>query len=659
MTLAPNGSCKIGVKMTPGGTGMRSASLNVRGTPGGNASATLRGTGLAPGQISLVPQGAFNVVDVGAPIAVPFTVTNTGGAATTAISLTPAGATEFTITNDQCTGMTLDPNASCMFKVLFTPTTYGARSGMVTASATTGGTSVAAFQATGRDYVLLTVTKQGMGNGTISASGLTCTNTMCTGQYPRTDPAAFQVVNISATPDAVSIFGGWGVACNGTAGCQVTMSMPQSVTAAFTVKQILLTATIRSVSGQTGSVSTGDGSFTCPMGTCGPGKHNAQPMITFIATPNMGYTFAAWSDGPCKGVNPTCTIPATGDITVTATFGPPNYMFVTSSTVVPGRLNGIAGADAECSARATAAGLPGVYKAWINDKGVDSINRIGPGGWVRTDGRPFTRGLGALMASNQTVYYPPRVDENGNDFGTKRTPVITGGNNYGLNFGYQCNGTTTASWTQTTGGAYIGIANAGSQYWSFNELDGAGCSDQLHLYCFRTDLPAVAITFPPENAKHIFVSDTSFIPTPMTGLQAADIQCQKDATTHALPNPGTYVAFLATSTTPAIKRVKIDGPTWKRPDEVLVAATPTDLAMGNLMAPINVQGDGTYKNPQMWTGAADPMSVGTNTCKDWTNASGMTMGQFGYPNATIVPDWFNSGNLTCDNLYSWIICIEP
>jgi hypothetical protein len=664
MTLAPNGTCKIGVKMMPSATGMRSASLNVRSTPGGNAVATLRGVGLAPGQIALAAQGTFNVVDVGSPVSVPFTVTNTGGAPTTALSLGLTGATEFTITGDTCTNMTLAAGAMCSFKVVFTPTTYGARAGMVSAMAATGGTSTAALAATGRDYVQLTVTKTGGGGGTISASGLTCNNNICTGSYARTDPAAFQVVNISATPDSLSTFGPWGGACTGNGGCQVTMSMAQSVTAAFSVKQVLIGATIASVSGQTGSVATDDGAFTCPTGTCGPTKHDAKAMITFKATPSANMSFIAWSNGPCKGVNPTCTVPLTGDVYVTATFGPPNYMFVTSSTIIPGRLNGIAGADTECSNRATAAGLPGVYKAWINDKGVDANTRIGAGGWVRTDGRPFTRNLATLTQSAQVVYYPPRVDENGNDLGPKRIPVMTGGNNYGVNFGLQCNGAGTASYTSQTGGAYIGFAAAGSQYWAYSELDSSGCMNQQHLYCFRTDLATagnpIGITFPPvANARRIFVTDFAFVPGPQ-GLTSADKQCQADAAYYALPNAANFVAFLATSTKSAVSRLDLTGPPWKRTDEVLIVNATADIVTGNLISPIDLAGDGaTYKNPQMWTGMMDPNQPGTNTCKDWTSNSVNDKGTMGYPNSAVIPDWFNSFQLTCDNMYAWVMCIEP
>jgi hypothetical protein len=658
MTLAPNATCKVGIKMTPAGTGARNATLAVRGSPGGTAVATLRGTGLAPGMIVLAPQPKmYGVVDVGAPSSVPFTVTNTGGSPTTAIALQLTGDVTFTITNDQCTGMTLAPMGACMFSAVFTPTTFGPRGSSLSASAATGGTSVSALTGTGRDFVALTVTKNGTGGGTVAASGLSCANTTCMGSYPRTDPAAFQVVSLTAAPDAFSTFTGWtGAGCTGTGTCQVTMNMAQAVTATFAVKQVNITATNISVSGQTGTIVTDDGAFTCAAGTCGPTKHNAQATIGIVAKPAGGSNFIAWSNGPCKGVNPTCNVPLTGDLDVTATFGPPNYMFVTSTTVIPGRLGGIAGGDAECVARATAAGLPGTYRAWLSDVeggvAINAIDHVGDkGGWVRTDGRPFTPSGSGI--NKGVIYYPPRVDEAGNDLGPKRIPVVTGSTGSGMNFGVQCGG-----YMQTAGSAYIGLAAAGSFYWSYNELDSQGCQDSLHLYCFRTDLSATVTITTLTPAHHLFISDLAV--KPVGGLAGLDAECIADAKAAGLANFTTYVALLATSTKPALSRINATTGPWKRFDEVVVAATTADLGIGNLIAPIDVAADGvTYKNPSVWTGAVDPMTAGDATCTDWTSPANTVRGRYGYPNAASTPDWFSSGQVTCDQAGMYVICAEP
>lgn len=57
------------------------------------------------------------------------------------------------------------------------------------------------------------------------------------------------------------------------------------------------------------------------------------------------------------------------------------YVFVTRGTY-PGDLGGVAGADFRCQSSATAAGLEGVYRAWISDATVNAADRISwPGPW--------------------------------------------------------------------------------------------------------------------------------------------------------------------------------------------------------------------------------------------------------------------------------------
>jgi hypothetical protein len=652
--LQPGASCTVGVKMTPAGTGGRGATLSVTGSPGGTAIANLRGTGLAPGMVVLSPSPKdFSIVDVGSPSTVPFMVTNSGGASTTALTVALAGATEFTLTNDACTGRSLAAGGQCGFSVVFTPTTYGARSGSVSVSATTGGSSSSALSATGRDYVTLTVTKAGTGGGTVAATGLTCTSTTCTGSYPRTDASTFQRVDLSAAPDALSTFAGWSNSgCSGTGGCSVTMDSAKSVTATFTIKTVHVSVTNVGLAGQTGVVAASDGTLSCSSGTCTV-DHPAAASFTLVATPAPGSTFAGWSGGGCKGIKPTCTVALTGDLTTTATFAPQSYMFVTSSLVVPGRLFGVAGADTECGNRAAAAGLPGTYHAWISTMGTDAIGRVGSGGWVRTDGRPFAKSAMALKTlSNQPVYYPPRVDENGNDLGPTRIIAATGGNNDGTNFGVQCN-----NYMSTTGSMYVAFATAGTGSWAYSYLDSQGCATPAHLYCFRTDLTAT-ITPPAAAGRHIFTSDLAF--TPGGGLAAADAQCQLDAKAAGFLNFAKYIALLAGSGMPASSRLDLTGPPWQRADGVFVVATAADLASGNLLAPIDLDADGSmYASRAVWSGAADLVSKGDATCGDWMTPTSASSSHYGYPNFGDNPDWFNSGTLTCDYVNMYLICVEP
>ena len=76
----------------------------------------------------------------------------------------------------------------------------------------------------------LTVTKTGSGSGMISASGLSCIGTTCTGSYPYNTP-----VTITAIPDSTSNFTEW-TGCDSTNSntCTVTMTGNRSVSAVFT-----------------------------------------------------------------------------------------------------------------------------------------------------------------------------------------------------------------------------------------------------------------------------------------------------------------------------------------------------------------------------------------------------------------------------------------
>ena len=77
----------------------------------------------------------------------------------------------------------------------------------------------------------LTVTIAGDGIGTVTSTpaGLTCEGTACAGSFP-----SGAVVTLTPSPAAGSTFVAWGGACNGTAGCTVTLKGAAIVTAELT-----------------------------------------------------------------------------------------------------------------------------------------------------------------------------------------------------------------------------------------------------------------------------------------------------------------------------------------------------------------------------------------------------------------------------------------
>jgi hypothetical protein len=247
-------------------------------------------------------------------------------------------------------------------------------------------------------------------------------------------------------------------------------------------------------------------------------------------------------------------------------------MFVSSSTIVPGKLGEIAVADKECQRLASNASLPGTYKAWISTVGTDAKARVGNGGWVRTDGRPFAKNLAALAnQSNQAIYYPPRLDETGKDVGNSHVYVATGGLSDGSAFGSQC-----GDYNSPTGGLYVGDASDGSYAWAMKELDSSGCGQPYPIYCFRSDGLAADTIPPPQPGRRIFVSAKPFVPGSSV---SPDQMCQADAASANLANASQFLAFLATSTTPAIKRLGASGMPWKRVDDVFVVRQISDFAV--------------------------------------------------------------------------------
>jgi hypothetical protein len=602
--------------------------------------------------LSLAPSPAgFGVVDVGQSVPLPMTLTNAGDASTGTITVQVTGSPAFGVTDDACSGAALAPLSQCTFTLNFSPSTFGPASATVDAQSSSGPSTSASATGTGRDHVPLTIQFAGDGGGVVSGVEPPCPSPgPCTVDVPRTDPTAIPQLDLSAEPDALSSFDGWGGACTGTGTCSVLMDQPRSVTATFTLPMVPISLTVLGVAGHAGTLAAEDGSVTCS-GSCPDLSHAATTSLTLVATAAPGSSFAAWTSGPCRGTDPTCTFPLTSAVAISATFGPQTYMFVTSSTVVPGMLGGIEGGDSECQRLADNAGLPGTYMAWLSTSDIDARDRVGAGGWMRTDGRPFTHSLKNLTdPAYLTVYYPPRVDEAGNDLGNVSTLVATGGTTDGVASGDQCHG-----YTSTAGNLFIGDASSGSHAWSNTQVVPGGCASPFHLYCFRSDMNAGAITPPVQAGRRVFVTTGPFVISPTAN---PNVFCQEEADDAGLPQA--FVAFLATSTTPAMNLIASQGP-WKRLDEVIVANQANDFATGKLLAPFSLAPDGvTYRPDRVWTGATDPTVPGTATCSDWSVPT--TSALVGDGRTTAAPAWFSLGNtatIPCSDPNTHLMCLEP
>jgi hypothetical protein len=79
----------------------------------------------------------------------------------------------------------------------------------------------------GAQHPVLSVTTDGSGAGTVTASGISCPSS-CSQSYP-----GGAAVTLTARPAPGSTFAGWGGACSGRSSCVVTMDREQLVTASF------------------------------------------------------------------------------------------------------------------------------------------------------------------------------------------------------------------------------------------------------------------------------------------------------------------------------------------------------------------------------------------------------------------------------------------
>ncbi len=139
-TIPPFTGCLVGITFTAGATGSRTASITIADNAFGNPhSATLSGTGIAPGTVNFSSSGlSFGDQPVGVaspPRAV--TLTNNGGGTLTITSITLTNTADFS-KNDNC-GASLNAGANCTITVTFTPTGIGARVGAIVINASDSG----------------------------------------------------------------------------------------------------------------------------------------------------------------------------------------------------------------------------------------------------------------------------------------------------------------------------------------------------------------------------------------------------------------------------------------------------------------------------------------------------------------------------------------
>ncbi|MDP1822693.1 MAG: choice-of-anchor D domain-containing protein [Archangium sp.] len=138
--LAPMSQCTFSLVFAPSAAGSKTATVTAQATPGGAPTASLSGTGLSPPALAGLPTpGVFASTVQGqdsAPVA--FTITNSGGATSPALTTTLAGtnAGDFLISSDTCDTATVAAMGTCVVTLRFHPLGTGSRNGTLTVSGT-------------------------------------------------------------------------------------------------------------------------------------------------------------------------------------------------------------------------------------------------------------------------------------------------------------------------------------------------------------------------------------------------------------------------------------------------------------------------------------------------------------------------------------------
>jgi hypothetical protein len=153
-------------------------------------------------------------------------------------------------------------------------------------------------------------------------------------------------------------------------------------------------------------------------------------------------------------------------------------VFVSSATY-NGNLGGLTGADNKCQALATAAGLPGTYKAWLSDGTGSPSTRFTQHDFY------YVLANGTKIADNWTDLtdgsLANRIALSESGAAVNDVIVWTGTGTTGASAGSNC-----GNWSQS---GYLNRGMDGASYytdsWWTSYSEGAFCEGGYHLYCFE------------------------------------------------------------------------------------------------------------------------------------------------------------------------------
>ncbi|MCC6993300.1 MAG: choice-of-anchor D domain-containing protein, partial [Deltaproteobacteria bacterium] len=665
--LAPAGMCAFTVRFAPTAAGARNSTVTVSATPGGSRQVVLEGSGADP--LGWTGNATFAGTLPAASSENVFVLRNDGSVSSGALAITITGANAGDFVRQapgagECVdGTALVAAASCMVRVRFSASAPGARSAMLQATASPGGTPMLALTGTGLRSAILDgspgptymfSSPQGVGTSssprawTVTNSGDENTGamTITTGgdlaDFPFTTTCnSGSVINahsscgfdISFRPTAL-----------GTRTATFQVSAGPGGTALLTVSGTgQPTLSVSVVGGGTGLVTSSPAGISCPP-TCAAGfPLNATVQLRARTANGANAFFRGWGAGDCSGSFQDCNLTMSQGRSAIAQIAPitHNLAFV-SSTALAANLGGVAAYDAQCNALASAAGInnfdaPGgsAYVAWMSDSVTAAPSRLASArGFVRRDGVPFGDDQGSLL-SQARVLGALSLDETGRDVGNRE--VMTGTDN----FGSAVVGGTCSNWASSsvTESVTLGASHGGPLAWS---QSGSGTCDVARpIYCLMRNRNAAVNPPTLTGTRRVWVS-SGYTP----GVTTPDAHCDGDKPAGV----ASARAMIATTTVLASSVVTL-ATTYVRPDGHVVGSGAQLASEATLQSGIWQTSSGSYfaTGGETWTGSqGSPGVLATlaGSCEDWTRAD-TGIGRRG--NLRLVSSWFQGdASAPCD-----------
>lgn len=304
-------------------------------------------------------------------------------------------------------------------------------------------------------------------------------------------------------------------------------------------------------------------------------------------------------------------------------------VFVTSTTY-NGNLGGLAGADAKCQARATAANLGGSWKAWLSDSGASVVSRFSHANV------PYKLINGTVVANNwddliggslQNAITISELNKPANS-GLVWTNTKTDGTQLNTGSNKAC-GNWWIGYYDSNAVGMMGNAWQTSNRWTNDQFGyNVTCQNMATLYCFEQDPNYI-----PTSTKRVFVTSTTYNGN-LGGLSGADAKCEERA--HSANLGGTWKAWLSDSKTSAASRLThSSGPyqllstNFVPSGGTFIADNWADLTDGNLKPFAYIRVDENRKDwgavnnydPFAWTGTNEYGQMdryNSDYCQDWT-----------------------------------------